>query len=183
MVSIPAVPSSSPVVVQKIDVIREQHKFEYILVDTALKWEKVSYAVAVMFFILGCATAGSGHWYGQILAVASFLIAALVAYVLMIHSRILKKREFAVVVGVNEKFLTMFDLIAQGILTKDEFRLKATDLVGAEQVDRFFARRVLATQVHNGDMTNETYLSELEQIGYGPEQADEYFEFQSWLDQ
>ena len=43
MVSIPAVPSSYPVVVQKIDVIREQHKFEYVLVDNALKWEKVSY--------------------------------------------------------------------------------------------------------------------------------------------
>jgi hypothetical protein len=181
MVSIPAVPSSSPVVVQKIDVIREQHKFEYILVDNALKWEKVSYAVAVIFFILGSIT--NEHWYGLFLLVISILLALLVAYASMIHSRILKKREFAVVVGVNEKFLTMFDLIAQGILTKDEFRLKATDLVGAVQVDRFFARRALATQVHNGDMTNEMYLSELEQIGYGPEQADEYFDFQSWLDQ
>ena len=56
-------------------------------------------------------------------------------------------------------------------------------MVGAEQVDRFFARRVLESKLYNGDMTNETYLSELEQIGYGPEQADEYFEFQSWLDQ
>ena len=181
MVSIPAVPSSSPVVVQKIDVIREQHKFEYVLVDNALTWEKVSYSVAVIFFILGSIT--NEHWYGLVLLVISILLALLVAYASMIHSRILKKREFAVVVSMNEKFLTMFELIAQGILTKDEFRLKATDLVGAEQVDRFFARRVLESKLYNGDMTNETYLSELEQIGYGPEQADEYFEFQSWLDQ
>ena len=181
MVSIPAVPSSSPVVVQKIDVIREQHKFEYILVDNALKWEKVSYAVAVMFFILGLIT--RGHWSGRILLVVSILIVFLVVYASRFHSIILKEREFAVVVGINEKFLTMFELIAQGILTKDEFRLKATDLVGAEQVDRFFRRRVLESKLYNGDMTHETYLSELEQIGYGPEQADEHFEFQSWLDQ
>jgi hypothetical protein len=181
MVSIPAVPSSSPVVVQKIDVIREQHKFEYVLVENALKWEKVSYAVAVMFFILGSIT--NEHWYGLFLLVVSSLLTLLVAYASMIHSRILKKREFAVVVGINEKFLTMFELIAQGILTKDEFKLKATDLVGAEQVDRFFARRVLESKLYNGDMTHETYLLELEQIGYGPEQADEYFEFQSWLEQ
>ena len=181
MVSIPAVPSSSPVVVQKIEIIREQHKFEYILVDNALKWEKVSYAVAVVFFILGSII--RGHWYGRILLVVSILIVFLVVYASRIHSIILKEREFAVVVGINEKFLTMFELIAQGILTKDEFRLKATDLVGAEQVDRFFARRVLESKLYNGDMTHETYLSELEQIGYGPEQADEYFEFQSWLEQ
>lgn len=181
MVSIPAVPISSPVVVQKIDIIREQHKFEYVLVDNALKWEKVSYSLAVIFFIFGSIT--SRHWYGLFLLVVSILVALFVAYASVIHSRILKKREFAVVVSINEKFLKMFDLIAQGILTKDEFRLKATELVGAEQVHRFLARRILETQVYNGDMTHETYLSELEQIGYGPEQADEYFDFQSWLDQ
>lgn len=151
-----------------------------ILVENALKWEKVLYSVTAVSFIFGWATAG--HWYGRLLLVASFLIAASVAYASRIHSIILKKREFAVVVGMNEKFLKMFDLIAQGVFTKDEFVAKATDLVGAEQVDRFFARRVLESKLYNGDTTNETYLSELEQIGYGPEQADEYFEFQSWLD-
>jgi hypothetical protein len=74
----------------------------------------------------------------------------------------------------------MFNLIGEGILTKEEFRTKATDLVGEEQVDRFFERRELENEYRIGNLTSEQFSERMSLIGYGPEQALEEWQFVLW---
>ena len=177
---IPPIPRSSPVIQEEIAYLRELNRYQYLIAEFSSKRFNMMLASSAVCFVLGLFIDLS--IIGGLLVFFGLALGAIVLVGAKFLHPYLRRMEFQVVVKINQKFMKMFGLIAEGILTKEEFKQKATDLVGIDQVDRFFARRIIETKIHNGEITNDQYHSELSLIGYGPEQADDSFEFESWRD-
>jgi len=179
-VAIPPIPRSSPVIQEEIARLRDSNQYQYLIAGLTSKRFNLLLAGSAICFVLGLFI--DLDIVGGSLVFLGLAVGAIVLVGAKFLNPYLRSKEFEVVVKINQKFMKMFDLIAEGILTKEEFKQKATDLVGNDQVDRFFARRIIEAKIYNGEMTNDQYHSELSLIGYGPEQADDAFEFESWLD-
>ena len=178
--AIPPIPRSSPVIQEEIARLRDLNQYQYLIAELTSKRFNLLLAGSAICFVLGLFI--DLDIVGGSLVFLGLALGAIVLVGAKFLHPYLRRKEFQVVVKINQKFMKMFDLIAEGILTKEEFKQKATDLVGIDQVDRFFARRIIETKIHNGEITNDQYYSELSLIGYGPEQADDSFEFESWRD-
>lgn len=177
--TIPSIPKSSPIIDGKIARVRRQKKVSYRLVGIASKRFVSSLIVGGVIFLVGLLGKMHSVIDGALLLTGS-VISGCVCFGRFWLASNLRQHEFRIVLEVNEKFMRMFNLIGEGILTKEEFRKKATDLVGEEQVDRFFERRELENEHRVGNLTNDQFSERMSLIGYGPEQALEEWQFALW---
>lgn len=177
--TIPSIPKSSPKIDAEIAELRRLRAKSYRLVDfSTRRIREVSVLVAVL---LTSGVLGIFHQaVDGALLIGGLGVGGSVAFARLHLAESLRRREFMVVLELNEKFMKMFDLIGEGILTKPEFVQKAIDLVGKEQVDRFFERRELENEYRMGNLTDEIFSEKMSTIGYGPEQALEGWQFALW---
>lgn len=177
--TIPNIPKSSPIIDGKIASLRRQKEGSYRLVGIASKRFVLSLIVGGVIFVVGLL----GKMHSVIdgaFVLTGLAISGCVCFARFWLASNLRQHEFRIVLEVNEKFMKMFNLIGEGILTKEEFRTKATDLVGEEQVDRFFERRELENEYRIENLTSEQFSDRMSLIGYGPEQALEEWQFVLW---
>lgn len=142
---------------------------------------KVALHILAALLFVALFLPGSPPWLAILLVPSLLAIEAAVWFIGPYTERWMRELEFRVVIELNQKFMKMFGLIGEGILTKEEFRSKAADLVGVEQVSRFFERRTLENLHRTGDLTNDELIQRMTAIGYGPEEAMEEWQFDLWL--
>jgi hypothetical protein len=176
----PFVSSSSTVVSQRILGHRATNKRTYGLIQL-VEDRGLLFHILTGVLVIG----GILPVLPTVLAVAFVVLAILIQLTVWILVPFLKRwmreLEFRIVIEENQKFMKMFGLIGEGILTKDEFCSKAADVVGDEQVARFFERRALENAHRIGDLTNDEFIRRMSLIGYGPEETMEEWQFEIWL--
>ena len=176
----PFVPSSSTVINDRILEVRAHHSKKYWL-SRFVKEQKTLLHILTAVFVVLVFIPATPPWLAIAFLVCAAVIQSAVWFVGPYVERWMREIEFRVVIELNQKFMKMFGLIGEGILTKEEFRSKAADLVGVEQVSRFFERRMLENLHRTGDLTNDELVQRMTAIGYGPEEAMEEWQFEMWM--
>ena len=177
--TIPSIPKSNATIDLKIAELRRRRARQYRLVELSTERFR-ELCVGVLALVMIAFFQPFHSFVGIALFILALGVVACVLVARLFLAAELRQREFQIVLELNERFMKMFNLIGEGILTKPEFVQKATDLVGGEQVARFFERRELENAFRLGNMTTEEFAEKMSLIGYGPEQALEEWQFALW---